>query len=76
MDKTAFTFPGQGRIAPGSATPWADDPAGWPFERASEILGWDVIEVLEAGDAALSATRTAQPAIYVPSAACHLLARA
>ena len=55
--------------------PWADDPAGWPFVRASEILGWDVIEVLESGDAALSDTRKAQPAIYVHSAACHLLAR-
>ena len=75
MDKTAFTFPGQGRIAPGSATPWAGDPAGWPFVRASEILGWDVIEVLESGDAALSDTRKAQPSIYVHSAACYLLAR-
>ncbi len=76
VDKTAFTFPGQGRIAPGSGAPWADDPAGWPFLRASQLLGWDVIELLEAGDAALSDTRKAQPAIYTHSAACHLLARA
>jgi [acyl-carrier-protein] S-malonyltransferase len=76
VDKTAFTFPGQGRIALGSGAPWADDPAGWPFLRASELLGWDVIELLEAGDAALSDTRKAQPAIYTHSAACHLLARA
>jgi [acyl-carrier-protein] S-malonyltransferase len=76
VDKTAFTFPGQGRIAQGSGAPWADDPAGWPFLRASELLGWDVIELLESGDAALSDTRKAQPAIYTHSAACHLLARA
>jgi [acyl-carrier-protein] S-malonyltransferase len=76
VDKTAFTFPGQGRIALGCGAPWADDPAGWPFLRASELLGWDVIELLEAGDAALSDTRKAQPAIYTHSAACHLLARA
>jgi [acyl-carrier-protein] S-malonyltransferase len=76
VDKTAFTFPGQGRIARGSGAPWADDPAGWPFRRASELLGWDVIELLESGDAAVSDTRKAQPAIYTHSAACHLLARA
>jgi [acyl-carrier-protein] S-malonyltransferase len=75
VEKIAFTFPGQGRIAKNSGAPWADDPAGWPFVRASEILGWDVIEVLESGDAALSDTRKAQPSIYVHSAACHLLAR-
>src|SRR6266511_2854101 len=66
QDKTVFTFPGQGRVAKGSGAPWADDPAGWPFLRASERLGWDVLEILEAG----------QPAIYTHSAACHLLARA
>ena len=75
MEKIAFTFPGQGRIAKDSGAPWSDDPAGWPFVRASEILGWDVIEVLESGDAALSDTRKAQPAIYVHSAACHILAK-
>jgi [acyl-carrier-protein] S-malonyltransferase len=75
VDKIAFTFPGQGRIAEGSGTPWADDPARWPFERASKLLGWDVLEVIEAGDAALTDTRKAQPAIYTHSAACHLLAR-
>jgi len=75
VDKIAFTFPGQGRIAEGSGTPWADDPARWPFERASKLLGWDVLEVIEAGDAALADTRKAQPAIYTHSAACHLLAR-
>ena len=38
MEKIAFTFPGQGRIARNSGAPWAGDPAGWPFVRASEIL--------------------------------------
>src|SRR6266542_1109451 len=76
QDKTAFTFPGQGRVAKGSGAPWADDPAGWPFLRASERLGWDVLEILEAGEAAMTDTRKAQPAIYTHSAACHLLARA
>ena len=74
-DKTAFTFPGQGRVAKGSGKPWFDDPAGWPFERASERLGWDVLEAIDAGDAALVDTRRAQPAIYTHSAACYLLAR-
>ena len=34
-----------------------------------------MLEVIEAGDAALADTRKAQPAIYTHSAACHLLAR-
>lgn len=75
MSKIAFTFPGQGRVAKGSAAPWARDPAGWPFARASERLGWDVIEAIEGGAAVLSDTRKAQPAIYTHSAACYLLAR-
>ena len=74
-DKFAFTFPGQGRVARGSAAPWADDPAGWPFRHATRRLGWDVLEALEAGDEALADTRRAQPAIYTHSAACYLLAR-
>jgi [acyl-carrier-protein] S-malonyltransferase len=75
VDKTVFTFPGQGRIAKGSGAPWADDPAGAPFQHASGRLGWDVLEVIEGDSAALSDTRKAQPAIYVHSAACYLLAR-
>src|SRR6266542_3545907 len=76
MDKTAFTFPGQGRVVTAVAAPWADDPAGWPFARASERLGWDVLAAIEAGAVVLSDTRKAQPAIYTHSAACCLLARA
>ena len=76
VEKTAFTFPGQGRIPKGSGAPWADDPAGWPFQRASMRLGWDVIDVIESGDAVLADTRKAQPAIYTHSAACFLLAKA
>jgi len=75
VEKIAFTFPGQGRIAKGSGAPWADDPAGWPFERASDLLGWDVLEAIEAGSKMLTDTRKAQPAIYTHSAACFLLAR-
>src|SRR6266511_914799 len=76
MDKTAFTFPGQGRVVTAVAAPWADDPAGWPFARASERLGWDVLAAIDAGAVVLSDTRKAQPAIYTHSAACCLLARA
>src|SRR6266540_6883950 len=76
VEKIAFTFPGQGRVPKGNGAPWADDPAGWPLERASQRLGWDVIEVIEAGDAILADTRKAQPAIYTHSAACFLLAKA
>jgi [acyl-carrier-protein] S-malonyltransferase len=76
MEKTAFTFPGQGRVATAVAAPWADDPAGWPFARASTRLGWDVLAAIDAGDVVLSDTRKAQPAIYTHSAACCLLARA
>src|SRR6266496_3932639 len=54
VEKIAFTFPGQGRVPKGNGAPWADDPAGWPLERASQRLGWDVIEVIEAGEAILA----------------------
>ncbi len=76
MGKLAFTFPGQGRVAKAVAAPWADDPAGWPFEHASKRLGWDVLAVIDAGGTALTDTRKAQPAIYTHSAACSLLVRA
>jgi [acyl-carrier-protein] S-malonyltransferase len=76
MEKTAFTFPGQGRVAAAVAEPWVGDPAGWPFARASKRLGWDVLAAIDAGAVALSDTRKAQPAIYTHSAACCLLARA
>jgi [acyl-carrier-protein] S-malonyltransferase len=75
VHKVAFTFPGQGRVAKGSGAPWVDDDAGEPFQRAARRLGWDVLEVIEGGNAALADTRKAQPAIYVHSAACYLLAR-
>jgi [acyl-carrier-protein] S-malonyltransferase len=75
VEKIAFTFPGQGRIAKGTGAPWVDDPAGWPFRRASQLLGWDVLEALEAGCSLLADTRKAQPAIYTHSAACFLLAK-
>lgn len=43
--KVAVLFPGQGSQFPGMADPWLDHPAGKAvLERASDVLGWDVVE--------------------------------
>lgn len=43
--KVAVLFPGQGSQFPGMADPWVDHPAGkHVLERASDVLGWDVVE--------------------------------
>src|SRR5437867_8510963 len=44
--RVAFLFPGQGSQYPGMADPWLEHPAGAAaLAEASEILGWDVVEV-------------------------------
>lgn len=72
MPRTAFLFPGQGAQTVGMAgalclsLPAANDL----FRRASEILGYDLLEVCVNGPAErLSATDVSQPAIFVASLA-------
>lgn len=73
MDKKiAFLFPGQGAQVIGMGT---ELPARWPsaarlFERASQILGYDIQQLCAEGpEEKLNSTVYSQPAIFVVSAA-------
>lgn len=70
--KTAFLFPGQGAQSVGMAAETAAEvPAAKAlFDKASEILGYDLLQVCTEGPAEkLNSTAVSQPAIYVSSMA-------
>ena len=72
MPKIAFLFPGQGAQAVGMGRGLAAEvPAAKAlFERANDVLGFDLAAVCFDGPAsALEATDVSQPAIYVASLA-------
>eukprot|EP00897_Mesotaenium_endlicherianum_P000508 jgi/Mesen1/10458/ME000082S09962 len=68
---TAFLFPGQGAQAVGMAAEAHKVPAAAAlFERAQEILGYDLLDVCINGPKEkLNSTVVSQPAIYVASLA-------
>ncbi|GMH38114.1 hypothetical protein BSKO_05998 [Bryopsis sp. KO-2023] len=69
---TAFFFPGQGAQSVGMAKDVVEEvPAAKDlFEKASEILGYDLLEVcVEGPKEKLNSTAVSQPAIYVASMA-------
>lgn len=68
----AIVFPGQGAQSVGMAGDWVDaSPAARErFARASELLGYDLLEVCRTGPAErLNTTAVSQPAILVTSLA-------
>ena len=70
--KNAFFFPGQGAQSVGMAKELCDEcPAAKAlFDQASEILGYDLLDVCVNGPAEkLNSTEVSQPAIYVSSLA-------
>ena len=72
MPRTAFLFPGQGAQTVGMAGPLcATVPAAQAlFDRASAVLGYDLLSVCVNGPAdRLNATDVSQPAIFVASLA-------
>ncbi|MDY3561395.1 ACP S-malonyltransferase [Gemmata sp. JC673] len=72
MPRTAFLFPGQGAQKVGMAGALCQSlpAAGDLFRRASEILGYDLLDVCVGGPAEkLNATDVSQPAIFVASLA-------
>lgn len=72
MSRTAFLFPGQGAQTVGMAAGLCRSlPAAKAlFDRASAVLGYDLLHVCEHGPAdRLNATDVSQPAIFVASLA-------
>lgn len=72
MPRSAFLFPGQGAQSVGMAGGLAAlfPPAKALFDRAAELLGYDLLHVCVNGPAErLNATDVSQPAIYVASLA-------
>ena len=72
MSKTAIIFPGQGAQTVGMGADFAEQCAASRavYAEASEVLGWDVLEVCARGPVdRLSATDIQQPAILATSAA-------
>ena len=69
--KTAFLFPGQGAQTVGMCKELAENQSAKAlFDKASEILGYDLLEVCTEGPAEkLNTTEVSQPAIYVASMA-------
>jgi [acyl-carrier-protein] S-malonyltransferase len=70
MTKTAFLFPGQGAQYVGMGVALAEKHASVRalFDRASQILDFDLLETCKTGPAdRLNATDISQPALYVAS---------
>ncbi|MGW0562005.1 ACP S-malonyltransferase [Streptomyces sp. NPDC003016] len=62
----ALIFPGQGAQQPGMGRPWAGRPGWFLAERAAEVSGRDVVELLlHADEDALRRTDNAQLATFV-----------
>ena len=72
MEDSAFLFPGQGAQTVGMAAALIaeSEPARRLFDRAREILGYDIGEICARGpEEELHTTRLSQPAIYLASLA-------
>ena len=72
MASTAFLFPGQGAQYLGMSAALCDKfpPAFQRFQQASQILGYDLLEICKNGPVdKLNSTVFSQPAIYVSSLA-------
>ena len=72
MEKTALIFPGQGAQSVGMGRDFADSSAAARsvYDRANEILAFDIAKICFEGPAAtLEKTDIQQPAIFVTSAA-------
>lgn len=78
MGRTAFLFPGQGaqKVGMGRAIHERSPGARSLFDRAAEVLGFDLLEVCQNGpQSRLDATDISQPALYVTALAAIELLR-
>ena len=71
MEKLAFVFPGQGSQSVGMLAEHIDSPVvQQTFAEASDVLGFDLLEMVKAGPAeALNRTENTQPALLTSSVA-------
>jgi len=72
----AFIFPGQGSQFPGMAKDWyeSNDQAKNIMERANELLGYKLTDIMFEGDAEiLKQTRYTQPAIFLHAVVRYIL---
>jgi [acyl-carrier-protein] S-malonyltransferase len=66
MGGVALIFPGQGGQAPRMGEPWRESSGWWVVDRASEVLGEDLADLLLTVDGTrLARTREAQLAVFV-----------
>ncbi len=64
--KTAWVFPGQGSQVIGMGIDLlAIDSAQATYSKASEILGWSIVDVCQNDEVKLANTRYTQPCLYV-----------
>jgi [acyl-carrier-protein] S-malonyltransferase len=64
--KTAWVFPGQGSQVLGMGVDLLEiASAKTTFDRATEILGWSVIDICQNDEVKLANTRYTQPCLYV-----------
>jgi [acyl-carrier-protein] S-malonyltransferase len=64
--KTAWVFPGQGSQLLGMGVDLlAIDSAKKTFDRATEILGWSIVDICQNDEVKLANTRYTQPCLYV-----------
>jgi [acyl-carrier-protein] S-malonyltransferase len=64
--KTAWVFPGQGSQVLGMGVDLlAIDSAKATFDRATEILGWSIVDICQNDEVKLANTQYTQPCLYV-----------